>query len=50
MSRTQQIFEAIMRGKGMTELDMVKGKYKVPAMQARWSYFKLGWEMREVMQ
>lgn len=50
MSKTQQIFEAIMRGKGMTELDMVKGKYKVPAMQARWLYFQLGWEMRGVTQ
>ena len=50
MSKAQQVFEAIMRGKGMTELTMVKGKYAAPAMQARWNYFQLGWEMREVMK
>ena len=50
MSKTQQVFEAIMRGKGMTDLTMRKGKYTVPAMQARWNYFQLGWEMRGAMQ
>jgi hypothetical protein len=49
MSKAQTVFEAIMRSKGMTDLNMVKGKYTTPSMQTRWNYFQLGWEMRGVV-
>jgi hypothetical protein len=49
MSKAQQVFEAIMATKGYNDFAMnAKGKYLVPALQLRWSYFQLGWEMREV--
>jgi hypothetical protein len=49
MSKSQQVFEAIMATKGHDNFAMsAKGKYLVPALQLRWSYFQLGWEMREV--
>jgi hypothetical protein len=49
MSKAQQVFEAIMATKGHSDFTMsAKGKYLVPALQTRWSYFQLGWEMREV--
>ena len=48
---SQQIFEARMRGKGHTDFTKnPKGKYLVPAMQMRWSYFQMGWEMRGAVQ
>jgi len=49
MSKAQQVFEAIMRTKGHEDFEMnAKGRYLVPALQTHWSYFQLGWEMREV--
>ena len=48
MSKAQTVFEALMRGKGYTDFNMHKGRYTVPAMQVRWSYFQMGWEMRGV--
>jgi hypothetical protein len=49
MSQAQVIFEAIMRGKGHTDFNMnSNNKYSVPALQMRWSYFQLGWNMKEV--
>lgn len=48
MTKAQQVFEALMRIKGHDNFDMRKGRYSVPALQMRWSYFQLGWEMREV--
>jgi hypothetical protein len=49
MTKAQQVFEAIMATKGHDNFAMsAKGKYLVPALQLRWSYFQLGWEMREV--
>ena len=49
MSKAQQVFEALMRTKGYTDFYQSKsGKYVVPAMQVRWAYFQLGWNMREV--
>jgi hypothetical protein len=49
MSKAQVIFEALMRSKGHTDFDMNKhGKYSVPSLQMRWSYFQLGWEMAGV--
>lgn len=49
MTNCQRIFEATMRVKGHTDFSMNKtGKYNVPALQVRWSYFQLGWEMCEV--
>jgi hypothetical protein len=49
MTKTQQMFEAIMRVKGHTDFTMSEtGKYVIPSLQTRWNYFQLGWEMREV--
>jgi hypothetical protein len=49
MSKAQSVFEALMRSKGHTDFHQSKsGKYVVPAMQVRWAYFQLGWEMRGV--
>lgn len=49
MSKAQTVFEALMRSKGHTDFDFNKGKYSVPSLQVRWSYFQMGWEMRGVM-
>ena len=49
MTKSQQVFEAIMAAKGHINFTMsARGKYLVPALQLRWAYFQLGWEMREV--
>ena len=48
MSKAQTVFEALMRSKGHTDFATRKGRYTVPAMQVRWSYFQMGWEMRGV--
>ena len=49
MSKAQQVFEALMRTKGYTDFYQSKsGKSAVPAMQVRWAYFQLGWNMKEV--
>jgi hypothetical protein len=43
------MFEAIMRTKGHTDFAMSDtGKYLNTNLHVRWSYFQLGWEMREV--
>jgi hypothetical protein len=48
MSKAQQVFEALMRPKGHTDFNMnANGKYSVPSLQMRWSYFQLGWEMAQ---
>lgn len=49
MSRSQRMFEAIMRVKGHTDFTMsATGKYLNQSLQQRWTYFAMGWEMREV--
>ena len=49
MSKAQQVFEALMRSKGHTDFNMsATGKYSVSALQMRWSYFLMGWEMKGV--
>jgi hypothetical protein len=49
MTHAQVIFEAIMRGKGYTDFNMTRsGKYSIPSLQMRWSYFQLGWNMKAV--
>jgi len=49
MNKAQQVFEALMRSKGHTDFNMnATGKYSVPALQMRWSYFLMGWEMAKV--
>jgi len=49
MTKAQTVFEAIMRTKGHSDFSMTgTGKYSVPALQVRWSYFQLGWEMAQV--
>jgi hypothetical protein len=49
MTKAQQVFEAMMRSKGYTDLAQVKGKYTNPSVVMRWNYFLLGWEMRGVL-
>ena len=49
MNQAQQLFEAIMRGKGYADLSQTSsGKYRVAAVQMRWNYFRMGWEMKAV--
>jgi hypothetical protein len=48
MTKAQQVFEAMMVAKGYTDLTQVKGRYTVPAIQTRWNYFILGWQLRGV--
>jgi hypothetical protein len=49
MTKAQQVFEALMRSKGHTEFNTnAAGRYSVPALQMRWTYFQTGWEMRGV--
>lgn len=49
MTHCQRVFEAIMRTKGHNDFSLSEtGKYNVPALQVRWAYFQLGWEMSEV--
>ena len=49
MSKAQKMFESIMRTKGHSEFQMTStGKYLNGALQTRWLYFQLGWEMHEV--
>ena len=50
MNQCQKVFEAVMKAKGHTDFSMSgTGKYLNQAMQTRWNYFQLGWEMRGVM-
>ena len=48
--KARQVFMALMASKGYTEADLAMSgdKYVVPAMQQRWNYFILGWEMRGI--
>jgi hypothetical protein len=46
MTKAQEVFEAMMIAKGHTDLTQVKGRYTVPAIQTRWNYFILGWQLR----
>jgi hypothetical protein len=48
MTQEQKVFEAIMRVKGHTEFNMIRGKYINGGLQTRWIHFRMGWEMREV--
>jgi hypothetical protein len=49
MNQAQKVFEAIQRSKGHTDFAMgSNGKYNSPALQVRWNYFQLGWEMAKV--
>ena len=49
--KSREVFHALMSSKGYTysDLSMDGDKYSVAAMQMRWNYFLLGWEMRGVM-
>jgi hypothetical protein len=49
MSKAQQVFEAMMRAKSYTDFSGTKGRYNNPALQTRWNYFLMGWEMRGVL-
>ena len=46
--KSRQVFMALMRGRGYTleELEWNGSKFIRPAMQTRWGYFLMGWEMR----
>jgi hypothetical protein len=49
--KAREVFHALMSSKGYTDADLAMDgdKYSVAAMQMRWNYFLLGWEMRGVM-
>jgi len=45
----REVFEALMRTKGHADFSRTHtGRYAIPSLQTRWSYFQLGWEMRGV--
>lgn len=46
MENARKVFEAIMKTNGHTNFTKKNSRYVVPAMQTRWKYFLLGWEMR----
>lgn len=47
MTQAQKVFEAIQKSKGQTNFEKTSsGKYINQAIQTRWNYFQLGWEMR----
>jgi hypothetical protein len=49
MIKAQKVFESIMRVKGHSDFAMnATGKYLNGALQTRWIYFRMGWEMCEV--
>lgn len=49
MTEAQRVFEAIQRSKGQTDFTKsLTGKYINQAIQVRWNYFQLGWEMAKV--
>jgi len=48
MTQAQKVFEATMRAKGYTDFSSTKNRYNNSALQTRWNYFLLGWEMRGV--
>jgi hypothetical protein len=44
----QRVFEAIMKSKGHTDFSKsITDKYHNPSLQVRWSFFQLGWEMKD---
>ena len=48
MTQAQKVFEATMRAKGYIDFSSKNNRYNSPALQTRWNYFLLGWEMRGV--
>jgi len=47
MTEAQKAFEAIMRSNGKTNFAKTKTyKYVDAALQTRWRYFHMGWELR----
>jgi hypothetical protein len=49
MNKARMVFESLMRAKGYEDFSQSEtGKYLVAALQIRWNYFLLGWEMRGV--
>jgi len=49
--KAHKVFTALMVGKGFTpeDLEWTGSKFTHAAMQTRWGYFLLGWEMRGVV-
>lgn len=42
----RKLFEAIMRSKGHSDFTTTTaGRYTVPSLQTRWTYFQMGWEL-----
>ena len=46
----REIFEALMRAKGHTDLSLKNNRYTNSNIQTRWNYFQLGWEMKEAIK
>jgi hypothetical protein len=50
MTKAQEVFEAVMRGKGHDDFSKSStGRYLNSGLQVRWPMFLLGWEMRGAM-
>ena len=45
MNDARNVFEGLMRASGHTDFSRKKEGYAKPALQTRWRYFLLGWEM-----
>ena len=48
MNQAQKVFEVMMRSKGYTDFTMQRNKYIVPALQTRWIYFQMGWDLKGI--
>jgi len=47
MNEAQRTFEAFMRSNGKKDFaKSARGRYMDAAMQTRWRYFQMGWELR----
>lgn len=47
MTEARKSFEAIMRSSGKTNFEKTKtDRYVDSALQTRWRYFHMGWELR----
>ena len=46
MTKAQEVFEALMAARGYTDFNKIIERYKSPAIQTRWNYFVLGWQLK----
>lgn len=46
MKEARKVFETILKANGHTNFEIKNNKYIAPAMQTRWKYFLMGWQMK----